>query len=405
MRPWAFLLIFLASICNWSQADAESCVASSLQILARGEAPAGPSAPTSRTPPYKLLVTHPLSPEGILGMSLKKSEGPAWLQPLIGKFGLTEIYEGHRDGRSFLYLPEISTRQKPDEALDPMLSLMEEVLSGYKPDVLVVGNNAVPAKAISSWRASIGEGPPLLVIRRGVDTRAINKLAAQENNVMVGNLPGVNSPYVAKTMIRHLNLEKAAPGDKIAVIGVGGIGKPIVDEAIAHRLRVVVYSPSLADAATRASSLRNKGLDPTRISVASSLDEALQGAKYLAISVPYESPGGTRQDGIFTLAAVQKMASQPTVVSCSIPNVLSPEALKHLDGLAAQGQAKVQIDTAKRHALELREHYPHIHADYDKAFADPACQRDLDRCFLGLADQVMLEYKAERVGLESQPTP
>jgi predicted dinucleotide-binding enzyme len=344
---------------------------------------------------YRMLITHPMSQQGLHELGLHEIS-PNRVGRVLGTYGITQVRYGKRRGREVLYIPEISIRQVPDEAKDPMLTLLGSVLRNFQPNVLVVGNNAVPAATIESWREASGHHNALAVIRRGVDTRAIHKEAADRHRVTVANLPKINSPFVAAHMLRQLRLEHAPPGAAIAVVGTGEIGKPIIEEALRHGLNVRVYSPSLAHPATRAKAIADKGLDSKRVTIAHTLDQALHRAKYVAISVPYFGADGKRLDGMLGRAQIDRLAEDPVIVSASVPMIFSEDSLQTLNRLAKNGRARVRIDTAPRHADEVRATYPALEAASNQAFADPAAQLALDRGFVHRADELMHAARGRR---------
>lgn len=336
----------------------------------------------------KILVSHPIHSSIIKELHLEPI-GNLYRE----KFKLTDIIHNifyqSTDNREILYIPGISIAQVPDEANDPTLIDLANSLAGFKPNVLIVGNNAVPGFALRAWREAIASERPLLVIRRGVDTRAIDKDAAQKYRVSVGNLPGINSPFVAQHMIEYLELEKAKVRDKIAVLGMGNIAQPIVHKAIEKNLNVQVISPSLQAATKREQQLRlqERGIDCDRVTCAKSLEQAFIDASYVAVAVPWEHPKGGLNAGIIEVDLLKKLEKCARIVSASPPRVFSADALALMNEKMNSGAIYVRIDTAKRLAQEAKVKYPHLEIAYDRAFAAPECQRSLDRAWLKQAQQ------------------
>jgi lactate dehydrogenase-like 2-hydroxyacid dehydrogenase len=279
-------------------------------------------------------------------------------------------------------VPSIATRQLANEKNDPSLDTLSQILAIYRPDVLIVGNNAVPERSIIAWRGAINRDKQLLIIRRGVDTRAIDKSAASQNNIKIANLPGINSPYVAKHTIEHLQLQKARPNSKIAIIGVGNIGKDIAVAAIEYGLSVHLFSPSLQTPINRKTILLSRGIPPEKVVCASSIASVLENALYVSVAIPWEK--GDRETNVDTIQIehIQSLATNVRIVSASVPRIFSEAALNLINEKIRQQQMYVRIDTSKRRAIEIMQAYPLINAAYDEAFADPECQKQLDDAML-----------------------
>lgn len=309
----------------------------------------------------KILITHPIHPQTIAELKLPNSS------------------------ETYLYVPEIGANQIPDETNDPTLERLCNLLQDFQPDVLIVGSNAVPKRAIITWRQSVGNPKPLLIIRRGVDTRAIDVKTAQANQIQVTNLPGINSPYVAQHMLKYLELETAKPQSKIAVIGTGNIGKHIANSAINSQLQVYLLSPSLQDKQSRLDTLIARGINPDQVICAQSLTEAIEGANYVAIAIPWLNKQGVPNSNLIETEHIHSLAPQARIVSASVPGIFSPQALSLLDQLMQQQQIYLRIDTAKRRATEAQTLYPHLDIAHNQAFAAPECQRALDLAMLDKA--------------------
>ncbi|ELR97086.1 phosphoglycerate dehydrogenase-like oxidoreductase [Gloeocapsa sp. PCC 73106] len=308
----------------------------------------------------KILITHPIHPETVAELELPSQE-------------------------TYLYAPAIGANQIPDEANDPTLEQLCELLQDFQPDVLIVGSNAVPKKAITTWRQSVDNSQPLLIIRRGVDTRAIDVKTAQEYQISVTNLPGINSPYVAQHMLRYLQLQNAKPQSKIAIIGTGNIGKNIAISAIASNLDVHLLSPSLQDQHKRYSTLNARGINPHQVNCAQSITEVMLGATYVAIAIPWLNQQGIPNANIINLEHINHLSTNARIASASVPGIFSPQALNLLERLMAQQQIYLRIDTAKRRAIEATANYPHLDIAHNQAFAAPECQRALDQAMLAKA--------------------
>ena len=330
----------------------------------------------------RILITHPIYEGTIVKLSLKKIhpslQARADLSPIP-----EEVFYARNKSEEIFYIPGIAIKQQPNEKHDPSLEILRLALETIKPDVLIAGNNAVPGKAIAAWRAAVESDKRLLAIRRGVDTRAIDKLAASEYSVAVGNLPGINSPFVAKHMIKHLKLEDAKPGSKIAVVGVGNIGKNVAIEAIKLDLSVHLLSPSLQEFSSKRSEiLARKGIPSEKVICAQSLEQALEGANYLSIAVPWEKrSGGTHVDTI-GVNHIESLAANAKIASASVPRIFTEQALTLMNDRIKQGKIYVRIDSSKRRAVEAKQNYPYLDACHDQAFACAECQEELDNAML-----------------------
>lgn len=181
-------------------------------------------------------------------------------------------------------------------------------LAELDPDVLIVRSTKVTA-------ADIGASPSLaLVIRAGAGVNTIDLASASAKGVYVANCPGKNAIAVAELAIGHLvNLDRrlvdnavalrerrwdkkrfgvarGLAGRTLAVIGCGQIGQEVIRRALAFKMHVVGWSPSV-DAAKAAA------LGITR---AGSIEEAVTGAD--AVSVHLALTAQTRgrvNDAVF----------------------------------------------------------------------------------------------------------
>ena len=344
----------------------------------------------------KILITHLIDPISIDKLALKKIHPSLQPKRQLSSIAEEVFYVKNREEEIF-YIPSIAAKQQPDEKNDPSLESLRIALENIQPDVLIVGNNAIPGKAIRAWRSAVGKEKRLLAIRRGVDTRAIDKETAREERVEVGNLPGINSPFVARHMIKHLGLKQASPESKIAIIGVGNIGKNIALAAIEYGLSVHLLSPSLQDLARRKEILSQREIPINQVICADSIANILVNANYVAIAIPWEnSSQGTNKDTI-CLENIESLAPNAKVVSASVPRIFSLAALSFMNDLVKQGKMYVRIDTAKRRAVETKTNYPHLDVCHDRAFATSECQQELDLAMLQKARKFIQDSTLELV--------
>jgi predicted dinucleotide-binding enzyme len=331
----------------------------------------------------KILISHPIHPVTIRRLGLRLANF-IFNQSDVFSFP-EEFFYRNRSDEEIVYIPNISLKQTPDEQNDPSLDILCQALTVFQPDVLIVGNNAVPKMAIAAWRKAMGYSKNLLIIRRGVDTRAIDKEAARQYQVCVDNLPGINSPYVAQHMSRYLQLYETEPKRKLAIIGTGNIGKNIALDGIAWSLDVHLLSPSLQDPSKRQITLWQRGIPSQKVVCAQNCDRVFENATYVAISVPWENSDGSKNADIIDEHHIRSLAPNARIVSASVPRIFSQKALALMNEWVQQEKIFLRIDTSKRRAQEVKRHYPSIDAAHDVAFAAPECQQELDNAMLAKA--------------------
>ncbi len=331
---------------------------------------------------YRILISHSIDPYTINELHLREARYPANKELA----GVDEpVFYAANSAEEYLYIPSIAAKQQPQEERDPTLEILRQVLMTFQPNVLIVGNNAVPAKAIRCWRQAVGPSRDLLIIRRGVDTRAIDCEVAAEEFVKVGNLPGINSPFVAKFQVEWLKLSEDRANSKVAVIGVGNIGKNIALRALDFGLDVHLFSPSLQDTEQRARTLRDRSIPPELVTCATSLAAVFENAKYVAISIPWLDSYGNPHQDLLTQEYVASTQKKARFSSVSPPRMFSHQALGWMNEQAKKGELSIRIDSAKRLVEEIRSDYPYLELGHDVAFADRVCQQALDRAMLSQA--------------------
>ncbi|NEP03041.1 MAG: NAD(P)-binding domain-containing protein [Symploca sp. SIO2E9] len=313
----------------------------------------------------RILITHPIAHNTILKLGLTEKE--------ISRSSINKE-------EIFLYIPDIGYNQIPKKSMD--LDKLLYYLETFQPDILMVGSNAVPAIAITSWRKAVGKNKNLLIIRRGVDTRAIDIKAAQQHNVLVSNLPGINSPYVAQHMIKYLDIKNAKINSKIAIIGTGNIGKEIAIQSIEYGLSPHLFSPSLQDRNKRLSTLTARGINTEKVICAPSIKEVIQDATYVAIAIPWLNNSGLTNAGIIEEKHINNLGLNAKIVSASVPLIFSMQALTMMNNLAEEKKIFVRIDTSQSRAEEVREKYIHLDISHNQAFAASECQIALDEAML-----------------------
>jgi hypothetical protein len=344
----------------------------------------------------KILISHPMHPATIRKLGLRLANLILDRKLNLSSFPEEVLYKNNGNEK-IIYIPSISLKQIPDEQNDPSLDILRQALTNFQPDVLIVGNNAVPKMAIAAWRKAVGYSKKLLIIRRGVDTRAIDKDAARQYKVSVDNLPGINSPYVAQHMSHYLKLDETKPSCKLAVIGVGNIGKNIALDGIARGLDVHLLSPSLQDPRKRQLTLWQRGIPAEKVNCAQNSDRAFENATHVAISVPWENSDGSKNVDIIDEHHIRSLAPNAKIVSASVPRIFSQQALALMNEWVRQEKMFLRIDTSKRRAQEVKKNYPYIDAAHDVAFAAPECQQELDNAMLKKAREFLLTSVRDKV--------
>lgn len=282
------------------------------------------------------------------------------------------------------YAPEIGCPDidevEPPKGDESRQAQLAGYLTSLQPRALIVGNNSVFPETIDAWRAAMGSDTSLTIVRRGTETGGIDAEACAKHSISIQNTPGINSPYVA----RHMLSELPKSYGRLAIIGVGAIGKDIAHGAQPDA-EITLYSPSLADPDRRQTALGRIGLaESPQLTVAASLDEALAGADAVAISVPWRV-NGIYNKGICADESIRKLPKDATLVSCSNPGIFTPKALALMNQACDGRNMRVHIDTGTEYALATSAKFPKLEVRHDEAFADPDCQRALDQASLNKA--------------------
>lgn len=323
----------------------------------------------------KIIITHPIGNTTVIKLNLELVKDPFSLST-------EKIFYQENLEEAILYVPDIGYDQIPDEENDPAIEKLSDYLTNFKPDILIVGSNAVPARVMINWRKAMGRNHKLMIIRRGVDTRSIDVNMAEEQNIIVTNLPGINSPYVAQHMIKYLNLDQVKNPHKIGIIGIGNIGKEIITKSLVNNLKTYIFSPSLIDKNQRFAYLIKKGINPNQVIYTKSINEVIDNATHVAIAIPWQDKEGKPQGGIITENDIKNLQLPAKIVSASVPRIFSSSALDLMNKLAKKQQIFVRIDTSKRRAEEFTPQYPYLNFGHNQAFASPECQIALDDAML-----------------------
>lgn len=184
---------------------------------------------------------------------------------------------------------------------DPALKeeALRDAIAEQKPDALIVRSTVVTAEMMNDSLR--------LIVRAGAGYNTIDVNAAREKGIRVSNCPGKNAAAVAElTFGLILSLDRRIPdnvfalrqgkwnkkefsqakgikGRTLGVIGLGHIGRLVVDRAKAFEMDVVVFSNHMTEEEARALGVRKASdlLDLARssdiVAVTTSLTEKTQG--------------------------------------------------------------------------------------------------------------------------------
>lgn len=166
-----------------------------------------------------------------------------------------------------------------------------ELMSSLDPEVLVVRSTKVTHADVEASRSLA------LVIRAGAGVNTIDLKACSARGIYVANCPGKNAIAVAELTLGHmLSLDRALVdssialrdgrwdkksyggssglfGRKLAVLGVGAIGREVIARAQAFGMHVTAWSRSFTDAEATAA----------RVMRASSPEEAVRDADIVTV--------------------------------------------------------------------------------------------------------------------------
>lgn len=281
---------------------------------------------------------------------------------------LKEFFDGFADDSLPYFLKNLDgTAYNPEEM---QAHLVEKV-----PDVLVVGNNDMPAGLLKAWSDALAkeDGKKGIIIRRGTSLDAIDiggakKLGAR--NIYVFNIDGrtpggVNSPHVADYILEKLELRRKVPvqavtsllpvvrrlgaisahlapqrllsSNKVAIIGVGNIGGKLARDLVAKGCEVVLHSKMLSSAnrpEMQKRRLTQLGLlNNPLVTVAPTMDAAFDSSiTHVAVALPLIKEGKSKgnilaTENIITKDCIGKLSNGVQVVSVSKPQIFTQEAL------------------------------------------------------------------------------
>jgi glycine/D-amino acid oxidase-like deaminating enzyme len=272
---------------------------------------------------------------------------------------------------------------------------IEKLISTHRPTTLIVGAQSIPARVLKMWRI-LCPNSPLTIIRRGSSLAAIDQDAAKKHGITLHNTP-VNTPYVAGHIDRFLLTD--APQGTVTVIGVGNIGSQVAKSAIAKGHLVRLYSPTLANPASRDQKLKELGLDPKSVICVSSLSEAFSDANYVALTAALTKPGS------ITAFHVKSMAPNARFMSITEPSIFAAEALPALH----DSTTKVILDSSPHLLAELRPTLPPQTREgftlQSDVIANPDCQEDMDQAAMVKAAELELQRTMATFDLPPTASP
>lgn len=266
------------------------------------------------------------------------------------------------DGVNLYYVPEITERN---------LSIADYVQC---MDALLVRPKAVSAKDIAA-------GAQLkLIIRGGAGVNAIDLEAAKRRGIIVENTPGQNSVTTAEfafAMILELLGKRQwnqahtdvmagtamAPdpycgreimGKRLAIIGMGNIGKLMIRMALGFGMDVVAYSRSLTPEIA----------EELGVEFATSLKDAVKDADIISLHT------ALTDDTRFMINAsvLSEMKSEAVIVNTARPALIDTAALR--GALLRGAVGGLAVDGDLYHGGEGRENTIAPFADLAKEFSD-----------------------------------
>ncbi|MBO5763354.1 MAG: phosphoglycerate dehydrogenase, partial [Lentisphaeria bacterium] len=164
------------------------------------------------------------------------------------------------------FAAELLAQNNYEVILDPSTPLLEQAAAHPDAEVMIVRSEAVTPEVIDAL-------PKLkLVVRAGAGYNTIDTKYARKKNIDVMNTPGANSNAVAEEVIalilaayRHVipadistragNWEKSKfmgrelTGKTVGIIGLGNIGKLLVQHLSGFDVTILGYDPMLSPAA------------------------------------------------------------------------------------------------------------------------------------------------------------
>jgi glycine/D-amino acid oxidase-like deaminating enzyme len=298
------------------------------------------------------------------------------MQVLIAYPFTSEIRDRHR----LVYLPELVANE----------SSLQVAIRKYRPDVIIVGNNAVGSKTLELWRSIMGNGIQLTIIRRGSSLSRINVERGKQLNINVLNTLSVNSRFVAEYMIEHLHLPNNGTCSTIGIIGSGAIGKRIADRLNTVKHKVNIYSPSLTDPDeyTREKIRRRKGIASSDINISMTPEQAIENATHVILAIDADRVTNTKQQ--LSKEFFQLIPNGARIVSVTEFRVFAQGAIDILVERVRQGQVSARLDSPAFDLNTIKDCPPALEA-VSAAMKVPGCGEAMDQAALIVLANVVLE--------------
>jgi hypothetical protein len=291
-------------------------------------------------------------------------------------------------GESFIYLPLLAQQDSSD---------LQKALAEVFPQVLVVGNNIVSSDTLTLWREFCPLPIKLFIIRKGTSLARIDCRTAEQLDIEVLNIKGVNSPFVALFALRCGGVMKddgsIIPGNgaRVGCFGSGGIGAYAARLLATHGYQVSVFSPSLCAEALHSRSpffssvAAKKGLHFEGVTLCTSMSEATTAASVVVVAI--DADGIVHAEQRIGTEVIEKIPSGAVLVNVSESKVFSPDGLALLLARAGRGEINFFHDSVPADVSSVRSHVAHNspHITFSSlATRDPACQKAMNDATLEL---------------------
>ena|SRR3990167_5377768 len=261
------------------------------------------------------------------------------------------------------YIPNLS---------DCCQSDWEHAIKSVMPKIVLYGTGYFTKDMIATWRNYL-PNEKLYIVRKGVSLSRCDLDAAKNYSITVLNTPGINSIFVANYMSQFLFKENKK-FDRVAIIGVGKIGKNVAIEAEKNKVDTILYSKTLKNNFDLDIIKSENKIKNSHSQIAKNLEEAFSTSNKIAISLPLDKD----TNAIINANHIDLIRKGSVLVSASSPHIFTDEALRTLYD---RNDIFVVIDHLKS---ELEETYKIIwHTDLlrenfimdEKAAASPECQQ------------------------------
>ena len=228
------------------------------------------------------------------------------------------------------FAAELLAQNNYEVILDPSTPLLEQAAAHPEAEVMVVRSEAVTPEVIDAL-------PKLkLVVRAGAGYNTIDTKYARKKNIDVMNTPGANSNAVAEEVIalilaayRHVipadmstragNWEKSKfmgrelTGKTVGIIGLGNIGKLLVQHLSGFDVTILGYDPMLSPAAAEKLNVK-----------LATVEEIFQQCDIVSLHIPENNE--TR--GMVNRTLLSQMKPGAMLVNCARAGIINEEDLR-----------------------------------------------------------------------------